>query len=91
LFWDLLPDGYEYHICSPPQHNSGGFIADIRVAITTETEAKKWKENYVEKTKLKSLKYRNVSDETVEDFKNLFSRGHSPESALNRFKVNCKV
>ncbi|XP_064628863.1 uncharacterized protein LOC135488258 [Lineus longissimus] len=38
-----------------------------------------------------SLKHRDVSEETVAKFKDLFSKGHSPASALNTHKLDLQL
>lgn len=38
-----------------------------------------------------SQKHRDVSRETVEKFKDLFSKGHSPASALNTHKLDLQL
>ncbi|PIK36987.1 hypothetical protein BSL78_26177 [Apostichopus japonicus] len=38
-----------------------------------------------------TLKFRDVSEATIEIFKNLFSKGHSPSSALNTHKLDLQM
>ena len=38
-----------------------------------------------------TLKHRDVSKETIEKFKDLFSKGHSPASALNTHKLDLQL
>ena len=46
-FQKTLPAGYEYHLCSyDASFSEGGYVADIHVAVSTESKAKQWLDDY---------------------------------------------
>ena len=45
VFQKTLPKGYEYHLCHF-KDVEGGYKAELRVAVSTESEAREWVKNY---------------------------------------------